>query len=1272
LIKAITDIDRLRYALRDRLAALPPRDRRRLGSRLERARSIEELAAAEAAIARAEGFWAAWRARLPVPAVRPELPIAAQAETLARAIAEHPVLIVAGETGSGKTTQLPKIALRAGRGREGRIGLTQPRRLAARAAARRLAEELGCPLGALVGYETRFERVLGEGTVIKCMTDGILLAELASDRKLLAYDTLILDEVHERSLNIDFLLGYLCDLLPRRPELRVILSSATLEAERLAKHFGGAPVFRIEGRLHPVEIRWRPPGAEEDLGAAVEAVLAEIEAESEAGDVLVFLPGEREIRELSHRLRASFGRRWEVLPLYARLPAALQERVFRPGPARRVVLATNVAETSLTVPRIRYVIDSGLVRVMRYRARLGISRLSLEPIAQAAAVQRAGRCGRLGPGVCYRLYDEEAFRGRSAQLDPEIRRSALATVLLRLLALGVRDPERFPFLDPPTPKAVREGLRELSELQALAGEGRLSERGRRMAMLPVDARLAALILAGERLGCLEETLVLAAFLALEDPRERPPDRRAEAERAHAAWRVAGSDFAGILALWRDFERAAEEGSSAALRRWCEASFLSFARMREWRALHRELRLAAARAGLSAGRPRVEGALERALLAAFPGFFGRLDERGDYRGPRGRVFRPFPGSALARRGERLIFGAPLIELERRYALFACRLDPRLVEAELGHLLARRLLEPMLSPRDGRVLAYEELSLDGFVLVARRRVELARFDRGAARALFLREGLAEGRWEAKHPWVEAQRQRLAEARAIAERLRRPEVLRPAEAIAEWLAARLPETVVDGPSFLRWWQRASAAERAGVELGLTELVTVDPASAEPFPLELQLGGRRFPLRYRFAPGAEDDGVTLELPIECLGVLADPGLTWLVPGLLPERVAALIRSLPKSLRRHFSPAAEFARAFLASEPPQAQPLTEALSAFLRRATGVALTSADFREESIPAHLRLRVALLGRQGALIAASRDLAVLTSEQAGRAREALAERFREEGLAGPVERFPERDFRMPLQAGGAFPLWPALVQRADEIRLEAFSNREEALTAHRAGVLALLRRDLGGLLRRLCRELPVDAATALRALELGGKRGLAEQVLEGALEERYGELWEQVPALDPLAYARLREALESGLFRRAVERLALCARALQAAAEAYPRLKPPLLGYAAANYEDLARCLRELLPPDFARRLPAARLAELPRYLRALAIRAERLERDPARDQARMLELKELERALAAVSEEARREALFWQLQELRVAIFAPELGTPVPVSFPRLRRALAAA
>ncbi len=1254
------------------MAALPPRDRRRLAARLERVRDLESLAVVEAAVAAAEAFWAAWRARLPTPRIRPDLPIAAAAEVLARAIERHPVVIVAGETGSGKTTQLPKIALHAGRGRQGRIGLTQPRRLAARSAARRLAEELGGAVGDVVGFETRFERVLGEGTPIKCMTDGILLAELAGDRRLLAYDTLILDEVHERSLNIDLLLGCLARLLPLRPDLRLVLSSATLEAERLAAYFGGAPVFRIEGRVHPVEVRWRPPAEGVEGAEAVLAALEEIEAESSEGDVLVFLPGEREIRELSHVLKTRFGEHLEILPLYARLPVTLQDRVFRPGARRRVVLATNVAETSLTVPRIRYVVDTGLARVMRYRPRLGIGRLGLEPISQAAAVQRTGRCGRLGPGVCYRLYDEQQFLARPPQTDPEIRRSALATVLLRLLDLGLREPESFPFLDPPSPKALREGLRELAELGALAGPGRLSERGRRMARLPVDARLAALIVAGERLGCLEQTLVLAAFLSLEDPRERPLEQRQEAERAHAQWRVEGSDFAGILTLWRAFERAAEEGSTAALRRWCEAHFLSFPRMREWRALHRELRLAAARIGLDGHRRPVEHALERALLSAFPGFFGRRDEQGDYRGPRGRVFRPFPGSALARRGEPMLLGAPLLELERRYALFACRIEPRLVEAELGHLLSRRLFDPRLAPRDGRVLACEELTLDGFVLVPRRRVDLARFDRTLARAVFLREGLAAARWQTTHPWLVTQRQRLNEATAIAERLRRPDALRSAEEIAALLDARLPAGVVDGPSFLRWWGEARPGERAALELGLDDLLTVDPAAAEPFPNEFELGGERFPIRYRFAPGAEDDGATLELPIECLGLLAEADTSWLVPGLLPERVSALIRSLPRGLRRHFSPAAEFARAFLASDPPRDRPLAEALATFLARRTGVELPPASFREETLPPHLRLRVALLGRSGEVLAASRDLGALARDHAALARAILAERLAAAGLSGPIERFPELDFRRPERALGGLALWPALTERAGAISLERYPSQAEASAAHRRGVLALLRRELDPLVRRLGKQLPVDAATALRALEFGGDRVLAGQVLDGALGELFAERWASAPALDRGGYERLRVEIEAALFPRAVERLSLCVRALAAAAEARARLKPPLLGFAAANYEDLERCLGQLLPPDFAKRLATARLTELPRYLRALALRAERLVRDPARDQARMLELRELERALAGLPahEEERREALFWRLQELRVAIFAPELGTREPVSIKRLRRALA--
>ncbi|MDW8480162.1 MAG: ATP-dependent RNA helicase HrpA [Xanthomonadales bacterium] len=1266
--KSIENIGERRARLLGRLCGLPLLERPRWRRRLQAAVSLAALEDLEGALDRRAAAWAARNARLPRAEVRPELPIAAQAEALAAAIAAHPVVIVAGETGSGKTTQLPKIALAAGRGREGLIGLTQPRRLAARAAARRLAAELGAPLGGIVGFETRFERALGPELVVKCMTDGILLAELASDRRLLRYDTLILDEVHERNLNIDLLLGHLRTLLPSRPELRVVLSSATLEAERLSRFFGGAPVMAIAGRSHPVEIRWRPPPGGEPLAPeAILPVLAEIEAESDAGDVLLFLPGEREIRELHRALRAALSAGWEILPLYGRLPGRWQDRVFAPGSARRLVLATNIAETSLTVPRIRYVIDTGLVRLARHSPRLGITRLVTERASQASAIQRAGRCGRLGPGVCYRLEEEASFAERARHADPEIRRSSLATVLLRLLALGVREPERFPFLDPPSPRALREGLRELAEIGALASGGGLSATGRQMARLPVDARLARVVVEGARLGVLEETLVVAAFLSIQDPREQGPGE--PAPRPAPAGGEAGSDYLGLLALWREFAAARAQGSAAALRQWCEDRRLSLARMREWLELHRELRLAAARAGLANADAASAHALERALLAGFPSFIGRRDERGEYRGPRGRRFRPAAGSVLAAGGARWILGAPLLQTERTVALLACRIDPRWLEQQASQVIARRVFDPRLEPESGRIVAFEELGVEGLVIEARRRIDFARRDPAAARRLFLREGLALARWEGPHPWLEGQRRLLAEAEGIAARLRRGEVLRPPEAIAELLAARLPPEVVDGPSFARWWRQAGEAERERARLGLGELLAVDPAEAEPFPACLAVAGRPFPLRYRFAPGAEDDGVSLELPLELLGALEEGPLSWLVPGLLHERVTALIRALPKGLRRHFAPAPEFARAFLESQPPRDRALAATLGDFLERVTGVAVPPEAWNEAAIPAHLRLRLALLGERGELVAAGRDLAALRRELGERARALLSERLAAADRREALREFPALDFREPNRRLAGVELWPALVGRAGEVLLEYFERREQAGEAHAGGCRALLAAELEALRRRLLRQLPLDPATPLRALPVGGAGRLREQVLEGAFAELFDAHWPRAPALDPEGYRALRTAVEEGWFAAAVARLELCERALAEAAAVAPRLKPPLLGYAAASYEDLRRRFEALLAPDFPARLTRERLAELPRYLRALARRAERIERDPLRDEARMLELAELEAALARIGDERSREALSWQLEELRVAIFAPELGTREPVSLKRLRRAL---
>jgi ATP-dependent helicase HrpA len=1263
-------------ALRRRLDAVLCRDLPRLRARLRRARTPQALAELAGAIAASEEARARRIARLPRPTFDAALPISREAERIIELIGAHQVVVVAGETGSGKTTQLPKLALAAGRGAGGLIGCTQPRRIAARSAARRVAEELGTPLGGQVGYQVRFAGTVGDDTLVKFMTDGILLAETQGDRGLHAYDTLIIDEVHERSLNIDFLLGYLKQLLPRRPELRLVITSATLDTQRFSDFFGGAPVVAVEGRGHPVELRWRPQEPAEGRGGrglldGIAAVCDEITGADPLGDVLVFLSGEREIRDAHHWLERRRYRETEVLPLYARLSSRDQDRVFHPGPKRRIVLATNVAETSLTVPRIRYVVDPGTARVSRYSARQQVQRLQVEPISQAAAAQRAGRCGRIGPGVCYRLYDEQDFAGRPAFTDPELLRASLAGVILRMLALGLGEVETFPFLDPPQPRAVSDGFQQLLELGAIDGERRLTAIGRTLAKLPIDVQLGRMLVEGERLGSLAEVGVIAAFLSIQDPRERPADRRALADAAHAAFADPASDFVGIVNLWRAFCEAHESLGQAQLRDWCAERFLSFPRMREWRELHRQLLIAGRELGWRENaEPASYEAIHRAMLSGLPLMVGRRDAHGEFEGPRGRRFRPFPASSLARKPPAWVLSAQLLDLERVWALLNARVEPHWIEQQAAHLLKRTHFEPWFDARSGRVLVHEQVSLFGLVLAGRRRVDYGTVDPADARRIFIREALATASLDATCGFLEHNRAVLAEAREHEARLRRQGLVREPEALADFFESRLPSEVRDRNSLERWWRRAAAAERQALRWRLEDVLVGDDDALARFPDHLDIEGQRYRLGYRFHPGADDDGVSLHVPLLRLNALPSGPMEWLVPGLLEDKVAALIRGLPKALRRNFVPAPDFARAFVESAPERESGLTTALAAFLHRITGVEVPADAWDEAALPAHLRMRIVLADADGREIAAGRDLPALRAGFGARARAEFAKRTASTLARRGITDFDFEALPDTIETDSGLAAFPALVDDGDSVAIEVFEQRAAAEATHSGGLRRLLRLQLADARRQAVRQLPLDARLALRYVAFGGERELRDAVVDGALDA----LLETVDAgiRDRERFEAARRDIARGLFAAAVERLEVCEAILAAYAELLPALQPPMLGFAAASFDDLRAQLDGLLVPGFPRIHTLERLRQFPRYLRAVQLRAQRLIRDPARDQARMLGIQPFQHALTGMPSGPARERLRWLLEEYRVSLFAQELGTAEPVSEKRLARLLAEA
>lgn len=1245
------------------------------------ARLLDEIEASRQKVA-------ARAARLPQPTFPAELPVAREAEGIIDLLRRHQVLVVAGETGSGKTTQIPKMCLAAGRGAAGMIGCTQPRRIAARSVARRVAEELGVELGGLVGYQVRFTEQVGEDTAIKFMTDGILLAEIQSDRWLSRYDTLILDEAHERSLNIDFLLGYLKGLLCRRRDLKLVVTSATIDTERFARHFGNAPVVRVEGRSHPVEVRYRPPSgveAVEDESGEVRrearsqaehivAVVDEITGEDPLGDILVFLPGEREIHDLHRLLERRRYRQTEVLPLYARLSARDQDRVFRPGPGRRIVLATNVAETSLTVPRIRYVIDPGTARVKRYSPRQKLDRLHVEPISRAAADQRKGRCGRTAAGVCYRLYEEADYLARPAYTDPEIRRSALAGVILRMLSLGLGRVDAFPFIDPPDPKAVSEGWQQLVELGAVDKDRRLTEVGRQMARWPVDVKLARMLIAARELGVLREVLVIASFLSIQDPRERPAEARAAADAAHARFADPRSEFVGILQLWQAAQNAFEALTRARFRQWCDEHYLNPARMREWRELHRQLLLLAAETGGSPGAAEADyGALHRALIAGMPMQIGQRIDKGLFEAPRQRRFAIFPGSALARQPPRWVLAAALLDTQRVFALHCARIEPKWVVEQAAHLLSRRHFDPHWSRAQGRVIGFEQISLFGLVLEPKRPVQWAGLYPQEAREIFVREGLVRGEVNTRLAFLERNLRTLERAREEEAKLRRAGLVADEDWQARWYLDRLPQEVHGVAGLESWYRRAGAAERAALEWSLADLMPGGGEASDRFPAYLVLGDARLALHYRFEPGSEEDGVTVDVPLHLLNALDAARLSWLVPGFVAERAAELIRGLPKALRRNYVPAPDFAQAFAEAHPqPTADSLEGELARFLSRTTGVRLAPSELRPESLPAHLRMRVRLLDAGGRPLAVSRDLAELKACHGRQADAAFAARTAR-GLACPrLEGFPEQGVPEQIEGEAGIPAYPALVDLGDGVALAIRADRAQAAREHPLGVQRLLRLDLQPAMKQVRRQLPVRPQVGLLYAVIESEQRLREDLVEAAFlalcERPLGAV------RDPATYQALREEVRRGLFAEAMERLRLAERILELHAALRPALQPPLVGFARANYEDLEAQLAGLVYPGFLRHTPAERLCHLPRYLRGMQLRAERIARDPLRDQARMLELGPFLEALARHPEERRTpawHALRWALEELRISLFAQELGTPEPVSAKRLVRLLEA-
>lgn len=1218
------------------------------------------------------------------------LPVSQHGEHIGKLLKEHQVIIVAGETGSGKTTQLPKICLQQGRGRRGWIGHTQPRRIAARSVAARLTEEMGPAGNSAVGYQVRFTDTTSDQTLVKVMTDGILLAEIAHDRFLDRYDTLIIDEAHERSLNIDFLLGYIKRLLPKRPDLRVIITSATIEVDRFSAFFGKAPVVQVSGRSYPVDVRYRPltgSSESEEIGwpDAVVRALDEIEAHEREqrqgpGDILVFLPGEREIRELSKALRHAELRHTEILPLYARLSATEQNRVFQPHGGRRIVLATNVAETSLTVPGIRYVIDTGLARISRYSVRSKLQRLQSEPISQASANQRMGRCGRVAPGICFRLFDETDFINRPEYTDPEILRTNLASVILQMTLLGLGDIQRFPFLEAPDSRLINDGFRVLEELGAVDPQRRLTELGRTMARLPVDPRLARMLVAGSEMGSLAEILIITAGLSVQDPRERPADRKQASDQAHAEYADKESDFATLLRLWSLYEEQRQALSQNQLRRYCEKRFLSWMRLREWRETHRQLTLLAREQKLRLNQePADYVAVHRAILTGLLSQIALKQEKREYLGPRNRKLMIFPGSPLVKSAPKWIVAAEVVETSRVFARMVARIEVEWIEPLANHVVKRHYFEPHWESKRAQVVGYERVTLYGLEIVPKRRIGYAKIDPVVSRNLFIRRALVEGDLRTKAPFLARNRALLQEAESLEDRVRRRDLVVDEETLFAFYDARVPADVVSGRHFETWWR--SLGEDGLASLTLTPEVvfqrTPDADLKSAYPDSLSWEGVRYRLHYRFEPGAPDDGVTVEVPLMALRQLPIHRLDWLVPGLLREKCIALVKALPKALRKNFVPVPDFIQAALENLTPCNEPLTRKLGEQLARITGVTVDPAAWTSDSLPDHLRMNVRVLDGSGKVLMLGRDPALLQKALEKDADKALQSQPAQRGREAPA---PARQWtfgQLPAQAeaeqsGMQVRVYPVIEDLGDQVRTTRLLDPVAAEASHRRGVARLILHALGNMLSEVEQRLPGFREAALLFAPTGTKRELLDDLLIASVQNHF--LASALPR-SPEDFERTLQAGRASFWPALESHASLLQVILQRHHEVMKSLEGSIPLALANSLADLKFQMQRLVFPGFMAETPEDWLKQMPRYLEAALVRREKMQREVGREREFLHDFKPLWERYATRREHLARQGIAdpelvlyrWMLEEYRVSFFAQILGTSLPVSLKRLDR-----
>uniref|UniRef100_UPI0035C6B661 ATP-dependent RNA helicase HrpA n=1 Tax=Serratia quinivorans TaxID=137545 RepID=UPI0035C6B661 len=1280
-------------ALSAQLGELMLRDQQRLQRQLQGARKIKNPDAQLAAAVEIESDMAlalrkvqSRAATCPKITYPENLPVSQKKQDILQAIRDHQVVIVAGETGSGKTTQLPKICLELGRGVKGLIGHTQPRRLAARTVANRIADELETPLGGSVGYKVRFNDQVGENTLVKLMTDGILLAEIQQDRLLMQYDTLIIDEAHERSLNIDFILGYLRELLPKRPDLKVIITSATIDPQRFSRHFNNAPIIEVSGRTYPVEVRYRPvvddaDDTDRDQLQAIFDAVDELGREG-PGDILIFMSGEREIRDTADALNRLNLPHTEVLPLYARLSNSEQNRVFQSHHGRRIVLATNVAETSLTVPGIKYVIDPGTARISRYSFRTKVQRLPIEPVSQASANQRKGRCGRVSDGICIRLYAEQDFLSRPEFTDPEILRTNLASVILQMTSLGLGDIAAFPFVEAPDKRNILDGVRLLEELGAIKtaenGHYQLTAQGRQLAQLPIDPRLARMVLEAQKSGSVREVMIITAALSIQDPRERPMDKQQASDEKHRRFADKDSDFLAYVNLWDWLKEQQKEHSSSQFRRLCRNDFLNYLRVREWQDIYTQLRQVVKELGLPVNsEPSDYRSVHTALLTGLLSHIGQKDvDKQEFTGARNARFSIFPGSGLFKKPPKWTMVAELVETSRLWGRIAARIEPEWIEPLAQHLVKHSYSEPHWSKSQGAVMASEKVTLFGLPIVAARSVNYSTIDPLLCRELFIRHALVEGDWQTRHAFFAANLKLRAEVEELEHKSRRRDILVDDETLFAFYDQRIPNDVVSGRHFDNWWKNAGKQNSDLLSFEKEMLIKdgANQVSALDYPNTWYQGNLKLRLTYQFEPGTDADGVTVHIPLPILNQVEQQGFEWQIPGIRRELIIALIKSLPKPVRRNFVPAPNYAEAFLGRATPLEMPLLDSLERELRRMTGVTVSREDWQWDQVPDHLKMTFRVVGEKHKTLLEGKDLTALKLKLKDKVQETLSA-VADDGLEQSnlhiwsFGKLPE--FYEQKRGGYSMKAYPALVDEKDSVAIRLFDSEQEQRQAMWQGTRRLLLLNIPSPIKYLHEKLPNKAKLGLYFNPYGRVLDLIDDCISCGIDkliaEHGGPVWQEEN------FARLQELVRGELNETVVGVAKQVEQILTAVFNINKRLKGRVDISLALALSDIKTQLGALVYRGFVTNNGWKRLPDTLRYLQAIERRLEKLAIDPHRDRAQMLRVEQVQQAwqqwLNKLPPKRQQDdevkEVRWMIEELRVSLFAQQLGTPYPISDKRI-------